>query len=73
MTRVVDLGFDKAIEAIRGQKKVMLRSGVWNQYNLVTEEYAIERIKNSGYGADVRYDERTGVYYVSIPTSGDMW
>ena len=73
MTRIVDLGFDKAIKAIESQKTVMFRSGVWNNYNLVTSEYAIQRIKNSGYGADVSYDEKTGIYYVSIPSSGDMW
>ena len=53
MVRVVDLGFDTAIEAIKNEKTVMFRSGVWNNYNLVTTEYAIQRIKNSGYGADV--------------------
>ena len=73
MTRIVDLGFDKAIKAIELQKTVMFRSGVWNEYNQVTTEYAIQRIKNSGYGADVSYDEKTGKYYVSIPSSGDMW
>jgi uridine phosphorylase len=57
MTRVVELGFDKAINAIKGQATVMFRSGVWNNYNQVTTEYAIERIKNSGYGADVFYDD----------------
>ena len=73
MTRIVDLGFDEAIEAIKNQKNVMFRSGVWNSYNLVTVDYAIQRIKNSGYGADVSYDENTGKYYVSVPSSGDMW
>ena len=73
MVRVVDLGFDEAIKAIENQRNVMFRSGVWNNYNLVTTEYAIQRIKNSGYGADVSYDESTGKYYVSIPSSGDMW
>lgn len=73
MTRVVDLGFDEAINAIKHQKNVMFRSGVWNDYNLVTVEYAIQRIQNSGYGADVSYDETTDKYYVSIPSSGDMW
>jgi len=73
MTRIVDLGFDDAIKAIENQKTVMFRSGVWNSYNLVTTEYAIQRIKNSGYGADVFYDDADGRYYVSIPSSGDMW
>lgn len=73
MTRIVDLGFDEAIKAIENQKNVMFRSGVWNNYNLVTVDFAIQRIKNSGYGADVSYDENTGKYYVSIPSSGDMW
>ena len=73
MTRIVELGFDKAIEAIKNEKTVMFRSGVWNNYNLVTAEFAIQRIKNSGYGADVSYDASTGTYYVSVPSSGDMW
>ena len=73
MVRVVDLGFDEAIKAIENEKTVMFRSGVWNSYNLVTVDFAIQRIKNSGYGADVSYDATTGKYYVSIPSSGDMW
>lgn len=73
MTKVVELGFDSAIKAIESQKTVMFRSGVWNNYNQVTVEYAIQRIKNCGYGADIFYDDKTGKYYVSIPSSGDMW
>lgn len=73
MTKIVELGFDKAINAIKDQKNVMFRSGVWNDYNLVTTEFAIQRIKNSGYGADIFYNEKDGRYYVSIPSSGDMW
>ena len=73
MTRVVDLGFDEAIKAIENEKTVMCRSGVWNSYKPVPVEYAIERIKNSGYGADVSFDHGTATFYVSIPSSGDMW
>lgn len=73
MTQLVSLGFDKAVNAIKDQKNVMLRSGVWNKYNLVTTAYAIQRIENSGYGADVFYNPSDGRYYVSIPSSGDMW
>ena len=73
MTRVVDLGFDEAIKAIENEKTVMFRSGVWNDYKPVTAEYAIQRIKNSGYGADVSFDHGTATFYVSIPSSGDMW
>lgn len=73
MTRVVELGFDKAIEAIKNEKNVMFRSGVWNNYNLVTVDFAIQRIKNCGYGADVFFDHGTATFYVSIPSSGDMW
>lgn len=73
MTRIVELGFDSAIKAIESQKTVMFRSGVWNSYREEPAEYAIQRIKNSGYGADVFYDDTTGKYYVSIPSSGDMW
>jgi hypothetical protein len=51
----------------------MFRSGVWNPYGLVTVDFAIQRIKGCGYGADVYYNEDTGKYYVSIPSSGDMW
>ena len=73
MTRIVELGFDEAIKAIENEKNVMFRSGVWNNYNLVTTEYAIQRIKHSGYGADVSFDHGTATFYVSIPSSGDMW
>lgn len=73
MKSIVKLGFDSAINAIKSEENVFFRSGVWNDYNLTTTEYAIERIKNSGYGADVRFNEENGKYYVSIPSSGDMW
>ena len=73
MTQVVKLGFDDAIKAIKNQKNVMFRSGVWNPYGLVTVDFAIQRINGCGYGADVYYNEDTGKYYVSIPSSSDMW
>ena len=71
MVKIVELGFDKAIKAIEAQKTVMYRSGVWNKYREVPVEEAIRGIKNSGYGADV-YEE-DGKYYVSVPSSSDMW
>jgi hypothetical protein len=73
MTRVVELGFDAAIEAIKNEKTVMFRSGVWNDYKPVPVESAINSIKRSGYGADVSFDHGTATFYVSIPSSGDMW
>jgi hypothetical protein len=73
MKRIASLSFDSAIDAIKSEKNVYFRSGVWNSYNLTTTEYAIERIKNSGYGADVYFNDENGKYYVSIPSSGDMW
>lgn len=70
---IVSLSFDNAISAIEGQETVFLRKGVWNEYKLVSVESAINSIKNSGYGADVYYDDATEMYYVSIPSNGDMW
>lgn len=70
---VATLSFGRAIDIIKSQETVFLRRGVWNEYKLVSVESAISSIQNSGYGADVYYDDATEMYYVSIPSSGDMW
>ena len=72
MEKIVDLGFDEAVKAISGTETVMYRHGVWNSYKEMSTEEAIEHIKKSGYGADIRKDE-DGIYYVSIPCDADMW
>lgn len=73
MKQVCKLSYNEAIEAIKNTKQVYFKSGVWNPYKLVDTQYAIERIKNSGYGADVHLNEKDGMYYVSCPCSSDMW
>lgn len=71
--RLCELGREDAIKIIKntGLNKVYYRSGVWNSYELVDMEYAIQGITNSGYGADI-YEE-DGKYYVSCPCDSDMW
>jgi len=64
---------DTAIEKIKNENSVYLRHGVWNKYQLCKVTDAIESIKNSGYGADIYYDEDNKMYYVSIPCDSDMW
>ena len=73
MKQICELSYNKAIEAIKSTKQVYFKSGVWNGYKLVDTQYAIDRIKNSGYGADVHFDERSEMYYVCCPCSSDMW
>ena len=36
-------------------------------------EDVIKSIQDSGYGADVRYDENSDRYFVSVPCDADMW
>ena len=73
MTRIVTLGKDKAIEKIENENTVYLRHGVWNKYELSGVSEVIERIKNSGYGADIYYNDDNRMFYVSIPCDSDMW
>lgn len=73
MKRLCDLEYDKAIDIIRGTDKVYFKRGVWNEYGLVTTDYAINGIKQSSYGADVYYNEKNGMYYISCPVNSDMW
>ncbi len=73
MKTICSLQFDEAIEAIKGTEKVMYKHGVWNDYQERKTEDVVKSIRNSGYGADVRYDETKDVFYVSIPADCDMW
>lgn len=72
-TRIVDLGFKKAVEAIDGTEYVYYKHGVWNPYELRKTDDVKKSIMESGYGADIYKDEDTGMFYVSIPSAGDMW
>ena len=72
-TAICKLSKDRAIDAIKSESKVMFKSGVWNSYEEKPVPYVNERIRNSGYGADVDYDEATGKYYVCCPCHSDMW
>ena len=73
MTRIITLGYDIAIEKIRNEKTVYLKHGVWNKYEVYSVVDAIKSIKNSGYGADIYYNDDNGMFYVSIPCDSDMW
>ena len=70
--RIIVLGREKAVDAIKDADTVMYRHGVWNEYCKTTTENAIKSIENSGYGADV-YRDADGVLYVSVPCERDMW
>lgn len=72
-TRIVTLGFSKAIEAIKDRDEVFYKHGVWNKYSRVSAKSAIEGIEKSGYGADIYYDDEKDEYYVSVPCDSDMW
>lgn len=67
------LAYDSAIQTISNTEKVYYKRGVWNKYELIDTDVAISKIKQSGYGADVYYNEENGMYYVSCPVSSDMW
>ena len=73
MKNICTLQVENAIEAIQHTKTVMYKHGVWNEYYERNTEEVIESIKKSGYGADVRLSEATGISYVSIPADCDMW
>lgn len=64
---------ERAIQIIENAESVMYKSGVWNQYEVRKTSEVIESIKRSGYGADVKRDKDTGVFYVCTPTASDMW
>lgn len=55
--RIIVLGREKAVDAIKDTDTVMYRHGVWNEYYKTKTENAIKSIENSGYGADVYRDE----------------
>lgn len=73
MKNVCTLQFQRAVDAIKHTKTVMYKHGVWNKYNERKTEDVIKSIQNSGYGADVRYDETNDLFYVSVPCDADMW
>lgn len=73
MKQICELKYDEAIKAIDGTSQVYFRRGVWNSYKLIDTASAIVGIKQSGYGADVRFNEEDGMYYVSCPVNSDMW
>jgi len=72
-TMLFELKFREVIKAISGYDKVCYRHGVWNPYILTDTKSVIKSIEKSGYGVDLRRDDSTGMYYVSIPSDGDMW
>lgn len=73
MKEIVKLGFDSAVKAIDGTKTVMYKHGVWNPYYERSTEDVKKSIMNSGYGADVDFNEKNGMFYVEIPCDADMW
>ena len=69
--RIVTLGKEEAVNAIKDTAMVMYKHGVWNKYEPIATEKAIKSIVNSGYGADVYEDDKW--LYVAIPCDSDMW
>lgn len=67
------LSKDKACQLIENTDTVMYKSGVWNKYSECKTSDVMNWIRSSGWGADVRIDKETGVYYVCTPTASDMW
>lgn len=72
MREIVRLGYQSAIDAIAGHETVMYKSGCWNTYERKDVATVIQRINNSGYGADVDEGE-DGTLYVCTPCASDMW
>ncbi len=62
---------------------VYYKRGVWNKYELMNVNEAIQRVNNSGYGANIiiEYDEQWEQgyadgkceVYLSCPCDSDMW
>ena len=67
------LGRELAISLIHDVPTVQYKNGVWNQYEERPTDYVTERIRNSGFGADVWLNYETGTYYVCTPVRSDMW
>lgn len=67
------LSRELAVCLIQDAATVQYKNGVWNQYKEQPVDYVSERIRNSGYGADVWLDYTTGTYYVCTPVTSDMW
>lgn len=72
LTKVADLSFKQAVEAIKDSREVMYKHGVWNSYALEKTEDVIKHINNSAWGADV-YRNEEGTLYVCTPANADMW
>jgi len=70
---VCNLSYDDAIESIKNTKEVYFKSGVWNSYELRNTENVIRSIRNSSFGADVRFEKNSQMYYVCTPSNGDMF
>lgn len=73
--RIVKLGREEVVNAIKGTEWVMYQRGVWNSYRKCkTNEVAeiVMDINACGYGADV-YQGDDGMLYVSVPVASDMW
>ena len=73
-TRIVKLGRQDAINAIKGTETVSYQHGCWNPYETRKTSDVIEIIKDlrgCPYGADVWKHGDT--YRVSIPCASDMW
>ena len=72
MKQICKLGIASAIEAIKGTEKVFCKRGVWNSYELKDTEHVSNAFRNSGYGADVFFNEDTKMFYVSVPCDSDI-
>lgn len=69
--QLCELQYEQAVDIVKEYDTVLFRHGVWNKYEYMPSAKAIERIRKSGYGADVFRDNDQ--IYVSCPVSSDMW
>lgn len=72
MKKIVSLGREKAVDAIKAFDAVEYQASCWSERHIVGVEYVIKRIMNSGYGADV-WEKDDGTLLVCTPSASDMW
>lgn len=59
--------------SLRKKKGIVSIELVLDSSQTAETSQAIEGIKKSGYGADVKYENIEGRYYVSVPCDSDMF
>ena len=74
MFKRVCRGYDKVIEEIKDTEYVMLREGVWNDFEKATTSTAIKRIQKGAYSPKLETNTKNpNIFYVTIPGNMDMF